>query len=128
MPLLTGPLQPAWIVGRVYERLLREIPVDETWVRAVQRAAERGSVVHLVRNVSLLDLLALDHLTQRFGLPRIGFANELGGWLGPEALRGSPSERLRKAVRAGRCRSPTRRGGTPWRQKSRPSWSSGASG
>jgi glycerol-3-phosphate O-acyltransferase len=89
-------------VGRVYERLLREIPVDETWVRAVQRAAERGSVVHLVRNVSLLDLLALDHLTRRFGLPRIGFANELGGWLGPEALRGSPPERLREAVRAGR--------------------------
>ena len=102
MPLLSGPLQPAWIVGRAYERLLREIPVDETWVRAVQRAAERGCVVHLVRNVSLLDLLALDHLTRRFGLPRIGFANELGGWLGPEALRGSPPERLRETVRAGR--------------------------
>src|SRR6185312_10040366 len=89
-------------MGRAYERLLREIPVDEAWTRAVQRAAERGSVVHLVRNVSLLDLLALDHLTRRFGLPRIGFANELGGWLGPEVLRGSPPERLRETVRAGR--------------------------
>jgi glycerol-3-phosphate O-acyltransferase len=102
MALLEGPLQPAWIVGRVYERLLREIPVDDAWVRAVRRAAERGVVVHLVRNVSLLDLLALDHLTRRLGLPRLGFANELGGWLGPQVLRGSPAERLREAVVAGR--------------------------
>ncbi len=102
MPLLEGPLQPAWLVGRAYERILREIPIDETWVRAVRQAAERGVVVHLVRNVSLLDLLALDHLTRRLGLPRIGFANELGGWLGPEGLRGSPPDRLRRTVRAGR--------------------------
>jgi glycerol-3-phosphate O-acyltransferase len=101
--LLRSPLQPAWVVGRAYERLLREIPVDDTWVHAVQRAAERGAVVHLVRNVSLLDLLALDHLTRRLGLPRIGFANELGGWLGPEALRGSGPELLRATVQAGRA-------------------------
>jgi len=102
MPLLEGPFQPAWVVGRVYERILRAIPVDEIWVRAVRRAAERGVVVHLVRNVSLLDLLALDHLTARFDLPRLGFANELGGWLGPAALRQDPPERLRATVLAGR--------------------------
>ena len=102
MPLLSGPLQPAWVVGRAYERLLRDIPVDESWIRAVEQAAARGVVVHLVRNVSLLDLLALDHLTRRFGLPRLGFANELGGWLGPEVLRGHPADRLRAAVREGR--------------------------
>jgi glycerol-3-phosphate O-acyltransferase len=102
MALLSGPLQPAWIVGRAYERLLREIPVDESWIRAVEGAAKRGAVVHLVRNVSLLDLLALDHLTRRYGLPRIGFANELGGWLGPEMLRKNPPERLRETVRDGR--------------------------
>lgn len=101
MALLRGPLAPAWIVGRVYERLLREIPVDDAWTRTLERAAARGAVVHLVRNVSLLDLLALDHLTRRFGLPRIGFANELGAWLGPEALRGSAPERLRETVAAG---------------------------
>src|SRR5258706_11108173 len=106
MPPLTGPLHPAWIVGRAYERLLREIPVDEAWARAVRQAAERGTVVHLVRNVSLLDLLALDHLTRRLGLPRIGFANELGGWLGPGALRRSPPERLREAVLAGQSAAP----------------------
>ena len=91
MPLLSGPLQPAWIVGRVYERLAPRDPRRRDLGRAPsQRAAERGVVVHLVRNVSLLDLLALDHLTRRFGLPRIGFANELGGWLGPEALPREP--------------------------------------
>jgi glycerol-3-phosphate O-acyltransferase len=101
MPLLSGPLTPAWLVGRAYERLLREIPTDETWSRAVRQAAERGILVHVVRNVSLLDLLALDHLTRRLGLPRIGFANELGGWLGPEAWLGNPAERLRETVRRG---------------------------
>src|SRR5580692_7662585 len=106
MPLLTGPLTPAWLVGRAYERLLREIPTDEAWSRAVREAAERGIVVHVVRNASLLDLLALDHLTRRLGLPRIGFANELGGWLGPEALLGSPA---RPSACAGRCGAARRR-------------------
>lgn len=101
MALLKSPLTPAWIVGRAYERLLREIPVDEAWARTIERAAARGAVVHLVRNASLLDLLVLDHLTRRFGLPRIGFANELGAWLGPEALRGAASERLRETVARG---------------------------
>jgi glycerol-3-phosphate O-acyltransferase len=101
MPLLTGPLTPAWLVGRVYERLLREIPIDEAWSRAVRQAAERGILVHVVRNVSLLDLLALDHLTRRLGLPRIGFANELGGWLGAAAWLGSPAEHLRATVASG---------------------------
>jgi glycerol-3-phosphate O-acyltransferase len=101
MALLEGPLAPAWLVGRAYERLLREIPVDPAWPRDLEAAAARGAVVHLVRNVSLLDLLALDHLTRRFGLPRIGFANELGAWLGPGELgRGAP-ERLREVVRGG---------------------------
>lgn len=101
MALLSGPLAPAWIVGRAYERILREIPVDEVWARTVEQAAARGVVVHLVRNVSLLDLLALDHLTRRFGLPRIAFANEMGAWLGPELLRGATPERLRAVVRGG---------------------------
>jgi glycerol-3-phosphate O-acyltransferase len=58
-------------------------------------------VVHLVRNVSLLDLLTLDHLTRRYGLPRIGFANELGGWLGPDAMWHWTPDVLRQTVEAG---------------------------
>lgn len=101
MALLNGPLQPAWILGRLYAGLLSKIPVDEGWGAAVREAASRGAVVHVVRNVSLVDLLALDHLTRRLDLPRIGFANELGGWLGPEMLRKNPPERLRETVKAG---------------------------
>src|SRR3954466_6662332 len=101
MALLSSPLAPAWIVGRLYERLLREIPVDDAWVRTVEQAAARGAVVHVIRNVSLLDLLALDHLTRRFGLPRLGFANELGAWLGPTRMWKTPARLLREAVEAG---------------------------
>jgi glycerol-3-phosphate O-acyltransferase len=100
MRLLSGPLQPAWLVGRVYEQFLAEIPVEEAWKASMARAAEQGVVVHVVRNMSLLDLLAIDHLTRRFGLPRVGFANELGAWLGPE-LGFGPKERLRRTVEAG---------------------------
>ena len=116
MPLLDGPLQPAWLLGRAYERLFRAIVIDEAWKATVERAAKRGVVVHLVRNVSLLDLLALDHLTRRLGLPRIGFANELSGWLGVGALRADPAERLRATIEAGQSavifmkRPPTVRG------------------
>lgn len=101
MPLLTGPLQPAWIVGRAYEHYLREFTVDETWTSTIRQATARGAVVHLIRNVSLLDLLALEHLTRRLGLPRIGYANELGGWLWPDLRRRTPSKRLRDAIESG---------------------------
>ena len=72
-----------------------------------QRCASCGArhVVYILRNLSFLDFLALDHLTKRFGLPRIRFANDLGlwvlepmgkGWL--RALR--PHEPRRRAERA----------------------------
>lgn len=101
MTLLTGPLQPAWLLGKLYARFFERLPVPEAWVQAVRAATLRGTVVHVVRNVSLVDLLAIDHLTRRFDLPRIGFANELGAWLGPERLRGSSAERLAETLRRG---------------------------
>ena len=101
MPLLRGPLEPAWMMGRAYRRLFDQIPVDPDWERAVRAASARGAVVHVVRNVSVLDLLALDHLTRRLDLPRIGFANELGAWLGPSWLGKTPARRLREAIESG---------------------------
>jgi glycerol-3-phosphate O-acyltransferase len=82
--------EPNPILGYVYRRFFEHIQVDETWVNAVRDAASRGSVVYVLRNLSYIDFLALDHLTKRFGLPRIWFANDLGlsilepmgkGWL-----------------------------------------------
>jgi glycerol-3-phosphate O-acyltransferase len=98
MALLRGPWQPAWILGRAYSRLLEKIPVGAEWERKARSASARGTVVYVVRNVSLLDLLLLDHLTRRFDLPSIGFANELGAWLGPPGIGTSAAERLRETM------------------------------
>jgi glycerol-3-phosphate O-acyltransferase len=89
------------MMGRAYRRLFDQIPLDPEWERAVRAASTRGAVVHVVRNASVLDLLALDHLTRRLDLPRIGFANELGAWLGPSWLGKTPARRLREAIESG---------------------------
>src|SRR5258706_13505838 len=78
---LAPTYQPNPIVGYLYRRFFDHIQVDETWVSAVREAASRGSVVYILRNLSFLDFLALDHLTKRHGLPRIRFANDLGLWV-----------------------------------------------
>ena len=60
---------PTSVLRRVYEPFLRRIPADDAWGERLRRAAERGAVIHVVRSVSLLDLLAIVHLSERFGLP-----------------------------------------------------------
>jgi glycerol-3-phosphate O-acyltransferase len=109
---LAPTYEPNPILAYVYRRFFEHIEVDETWVSAVREAASRGSVVYILRNLSFLDFLALDHLTKRYGLPRIRFANDLGlwvlepfgkGWL--RALtphsRGEASEQLVQVIREG---------------------------
>jgi glycerol-3-phosphate O-acyltransferase len=44
-------------------------------------AERRGTVVYVLRNLSFVDFLALDHLTKKLSLPRIRFANDLGLWV-----------------------------------------------
>src|SRR5437868_2991011 len=78
---LAQAYEPNPILAYVYRRFFDHIKVDETWVSAVREAAARGSVVYILRNLSFLDFLALDHLTKRYGLPRIRFANDLGLWV-----------------------------------------------
>lgn len=63
--------------------------------------AARGPVVYVLRNVSVLDYLALNHLTHRLDLPRIGFANELPPALRPQGWGDSPADQLRKTIRSG---------------------------
>ena len=101
MPLLSGPHEPAWVLSRAYSPLFERIRVDDAWAETVRAASKRGAIVHVVRNVSMLDLLALDHLMKRFGLPRVGFANELGAWLGPPRFWRTPSLRLRETLASG---------------------------
>ncbi len=85
------------------ERLLRQLSVDDTWTAAVRAVAERGPVIYVIRNVSVLDYLALDHLTHRLDLPRIGFVNELPPAIGPRPPPGvrEPEAQLCHTVERG---------------------------
>jgi glycerol-3-phosphate O-acyltransferase len=78
---LAQTYEPNPLLAYVYRRFFEHIHADETWVATVRDAAARGSVVYILRNLSFLDFLALDHLTKRHGLPRIRFANDLGLWV-----------------------------------------------
>ncbi|HEY3593210.1 MAG TPA: 1-acyl-sn-glycerol-3-phosphate acyltransferase, partial [Polyangiaceae bacterium] len=78
---LAPTYEPNPVLAYIYRRFFDQIEVDEAWVSAVREAASRGSVVYILRNLSFLDFLALDHLTKRYGLPRIRFANDLGLWV-----------------------------------------------
>ncbi|MFO0677399.1 MAG: 1-acyl-sn-glycerol-3-phosphate acyltransferase [Polyangiaceae bacterium] len=109
-PLVAYEPNPA--LAWLYDRFFQHVAVDETWVRAVREASTRGTVVYVLRNLSFVDFLALDHLTKRYDLPQVRFANELGlfvlepmgrGWL--EALRPRRStddeDDLRRTIQSG---------------------------
>ncbi len=72
---------PNALLRWLYRRFFDAIEVDPAWVDAVRQASRRGTVVYALRNLSFLDFLALDHLTKRFGLPQVRFANDLGLWI-----------------------------------------------
>jgi glycerol-3-phosphate O-acyltransferase len=102
---LVRRLRPASLALRAAEPLLRAVRVDEHWDREIHAAAGRGAIVFVLRSASLADLVALAHLGRRAGLPPLGFANELGGWLEPtrshDGRAAGPSARLREAIAAG---------------------------
>ncbi len=99
---------PTSVLRRIYEPFLRRIPADPAWGETLRRAAARGAVIHVVRNVSLLDLLAIVHLSERFGLPEVAFANDFQEVLGGPRRRGlfgraeGAEEALRKVVLEGK--------------------------
>ncbi len=85
---------------RAAERWFRHIEIDDAWGQAVAEVTRRGPVVYVLRNVSILDYLALDFLTHKYDLPRIGFVNELPASIGPRPPRAatSPAAQLRAAI------------------------------
>ncbi|MCK6591154.1 MAG: 1-acyl-sn-glycerol-3-phosphate acyltransferase, partial [Polyangiaceae bacterium] len=123
---LVQAARPASLVAGAYERLFRKVPGTEAWAAGVREAAGRGALVHVLRNISLIDLLALDYLTRRYSLPPLGFANELNAWLEPpiKPAREAPEARLKRALMGGKSavlfmkkppsmiagKSPTKRG------------------
>src|SRR5579859_4666354 len=80
-PTPLRPYAPGPVLARLYRGLFDKIEVDEAWLRAVRDAQSRGTVVYMLRNLSVVDFLALDYLTKRHGLPGIRFANDLGLWV-----------------------------------------------
>ncbi len=100
-PLL--PYDPNPLLARLYRRLFERIEVDDAWLRAVRSARARGTVVYVLRNLSLVDFLALDYLTKRHDLPKIRFANDLGLWMFEpmRATRGGWLNALRPRTAAG---------------------------
>jgi glycerol-3-phosphate O-acyltransferase len=66
-----------WLTSRFF----RHMDVDPHWVEAVRNAAQRGTVVYMMRSLSVVDFLCLDYLTKRFGLPLVRFVNDLGLWI-----------------------------------------------
>src|SRR5262245_9241812 len=90
-------------VRRAADGWFRDIAIDEAWTQAVRDLARRGALIYVLRNVSVLDYLALEHLTARFSLPPIGFVNELPVAIAPRpASRGlSREEQLCQTLAAG---------------------------
>jgi glycerol-3-phosphate O-acyltransferase len=70
-------LEPGGALGWATRRVFRHIDVDPRWTEAVRAAAERGTVVYVMRSLSLLDYLCLDYLTRTHALPPIQFVNQL---------------------------------------------------
>ncbi len=79
---------PNPLLAWLYQRFFESIEVDESWARAVREADARGTVVYVLRNLSLVDFFALDYLTKSHHLPQVRFANDLGLWLLEPMQRG----------------------------------------
>ncbi len=73
--------EPNPLLAWVYQRFFDHIAIDEAWASQVRAADRRGTVVYVMRNLSFVDFLALDHLTKRLHLPQVRFANDLGLWI-----------------------------------------------
>lgn len=107
-----GGRDPKALLQLIYRRIFDQIEVDEAWLSIVRQAAQRGPVVYVMRNLSLLDFMALNYLTRRYGLPSVDFANDLGiGPLEPFAAswtqalfpstRAAPQQRLAEVIEGG---------------------------
>jgi len=75
------PYRPNPLLRFLSARFFRHIAVEERWTESVRAAEARGTVVYVMRSLSVLDFLCLDYLTKHLGLPMIRFVNDLGLWI-----------------------------------------------
>lgn len=78
---LTRAYEPNIALRALYRRAFDRVQVDEDWATRVRELSAQGSVVYVLRSLNFVDFFALDHLTKRFGLPEVRFANDLGLWV-----------------------------------------------
>lgn len=69
-----------WLQGYVARGLTNHVHVDASGVAHLKRLAERGTVVYVLRNRSLLDYCLINWLLLREGLPLASFANGVTTW------------------------------------------------
>lgn len=81
MTELTKPYEPNAVLRALYARWFDHIRVDPAWAHGVREDAVDSTIIYVLRNLSFVDYLALDHVTKRYQLPRIRFANDMGSWL-----------------------------------------------
>lgn len=108
---MSGVLERNAALAFLDRRFFEHITVSDAWLRAVREAAARGAVVYVLRSESLVDVLALAHLVERFKLPPLRFAQDtnlgllgpLGrSWLDTLLSRGSTvGQRLERAIEGG---------------------------
>jgi len=67
----------SWWLAVLQAILVRYVKISEDWVERVRAAAERGPIVFILRNRSLVDFLCLRGLCRRHGLPEVGFVSGL---------------------------------------------------
>jgi glycerol-3-phosphate O-acyltransferase len=73
-----APYEPNPALAWIYRRFFEHVEIDPAWAEKVREAEARGTVLYVLRNLSFVDFLALDHLTKKLDLPRIRFVNDLG--------------------------------------------------
>ncbi|MCS6899310.1 MAG: 1-acyl-sn-glycerol-3-phosphate acyltransferase [Myxococcales bacterium] len=108
---MSGALERNAVLAYLDRRVFEHIQANEAWLRSVREAAARGAVVYVLRNESLVDVLALEHLVRRHHLPPIRFAQDtnlgllepLGrGWFSSLLPRGETvAQRLERALSGG---------------------------
>jgi glycerol-3-phosphate O-acyltransferase len=65
----------SWWLTLLQALLVRYVKLDESWIIKVREVAERGSIVFVLRNRSLIDFLCLRGLCARYGLPAVSFVS-----------------------------------------------------
>jgi glycerol-3-phosphate O-acyltransferase len=69
-----------WLQRYVAKRLADQVHVDASGIAQLKRLAERGTIVYVLRNRSLLDYCLINWLIIREGLPLASFANGVTTW------------------------------------------------